>query len=230
MSLGFDLLDCDGEADDLMVSIGSAASFYDVDEPEAAAADGWCFVALDLRQQQQEHSSAPPGPQSALTILPMAVLARLVSFLEWGDLLHLRMLSNKQLSAALSQAWPQIAINTWALLGEPASSFDVGRTKLSMVCSVERLRRGEMPAAVVGASLRVLAASNSAHEPATKMAKMESGEKESAVAKLIAVMYQSMLATARGTQVRRISSSSTVLFCNLGETVLDKVDRRCSAQ
>jgi hypothetical protein len=105
-------------------------------------------------------------------------------------------------------------VNTWALLARiPAASLDCsGKLSSSLISSVERLRRGEIVSVVLKDSLRSMVSSSSEHEPATKMARFQTGSprgdsKEIAVAKVIAVMYQSLFATAKSSTVLEFVSS-----------------------
>ena len=183
-------------------------------EDDDAPVDQWLSLSLDFRVTSVFDEQLPDAPaeeatgsggECCLASLPSAALVRVCGFLDWTALLHLRVLANKRLAAALALAWPQMAVNTWALLDGSAAQFECGRIKLSLVGSVERLRRGEVSASLLHASMRALAASNSASEPATKMARLEAPERDVAVAKLITVMYQSLLATAQGSQVSNVA-------------------------
>jgi hypothetical protein len=165
----------------------------------------WLFVPLSFESsfavpQTFSAPAAATASSSPLESLPAEVLAKAFAFLEWTELIVLRLCWNRRINSALSLVWPQIAINTWELVVQ-LPAFECGRLASSLVSSLDRLKRGEVAAAVLKTPLRSLVRSHE-DEPATKMARLEPGSqrangKEAIAAKIIAVMYQSLLATSK---------------------------------
>ena len=136
---------------------------------------------------------------------------RVCEFLEWTDLEAVRLAAKATpFVPALHAAIISICRNTWSRLAAPSAVFDF-RVRSSMLSSVDRLKRGELSTRVHQADMRILAARNSTMEPATKMARTDNASQEAALAKLIAVMFQTVSAAVEraAALVRTLEASLT---------------------
>jgi hypothetical protein len=160
--------------------------------------------------------------------LPSCILVAICEYLEWSDWESIgAILKGGPLVAALQEAFAHICLNTWTVLAEPQMTFDVGRIRSSMLSSVDRLRKGEMSAKVQGADLNLLRGSNSG-EPRLKMMKLEGmavhGGREAAVAKVIALMYQTLSTAVEGS-AKMLTAVEEALRTGAQGTVAAKIAR-----